>query len=567
MSEQDTIQAWRDVWEKSNDKFKKILYFNLTEKEEVNEYDQYYSRYYRKRNKDIPEDFDYLDKLMSLTSISLFEVDDLGFNYLPKCWGILLENLESLDVFRMYNLKALPFEKLTKLKRLNIPNEWFDNLSELENLTQLEELGIVHLNFNILKLTNLRKLKIKCIRVDDFALFKQMPHLKSLDLTEVTQGHNQETIKALSNAIGKLTQLEELNLTYCYNVNLNCVRNLKRLKKLNISSLYENRLSPILPIAHQLEELDISFNRFKDLHLLSKFKHLKWLNMENSRNERSKFNFKFLRKLRKLAYFKYSEAMIRDLEKTYRPLTSYFNNIRFCKNLKHLYLKCSGIGNVDVLKVCKALEYLILDENEISDITGLSELKYLKEVSLVSCKLRNIEGLKNKPCLTKLDISDNFISDISSLEDSKQLEQLIVDEQNGMKVSDISVLSDKTQLKELHLSEHNITDISPLENLINLTELSLSKNLIDKGDLNFLSNLTQLYYLVISYCGIENIDFISTLTKMNELYLDGNPIQDYTPLLPLKKLRYLSFEDNDIKDYMMFNHKNFPHLELNFLED
>ncbi|WP_143530985.1 hypothetical protein, partial [Rodentibacter ratti] len=155
MSDQHLIQEWRDVWEKSNEKFKKVLYINLTtDMEEKSEYYEYYSRIFRRKNPNIPRDFDYLEKLMSLKSISLFDMDDIGFNYLPKCWIILLKQLENLNVFRMYNLKSLPFEHLTNLKRLSIPNERLDNLSELEKLTGLDELEIRYINFDIKKLTN-----------------------------------------------------------------------------------------------------------------------------------------------------------------------------------------------------------------------------------------------------------------------------------------------------------------------------------------------------------------------------------------------------------------------------
>ncbi|OOF75282.1 hypothetical protein BKG96_10715, partial [Rodentibacter caecimuris] len=345
MTDQRLIQEWRDVWEKSNEKFKKVLYLNLTtDMKEKSEYYEYYSRKYQKKNPNIPKDFDYLEKLMSLKSISLFDMDDIGFNYLPKCWKILLKQLENLNVFRMYNLKALPFEHLTNLKRLSIPNERLDNLDELENLTGLKELEICYINFDIQKLIGLRKLKVSHIRTEHFEMLKKMKNLKSLNLYEVTHGHTQESIKSLSKAIGEMIQLEELNLSGCYSINLNCLRKLKNLKSLNISRLYETKFKPIIALANSLKKLDLSYNDFVDLHLLSRFKKLKSLNLRSAMKKETILDLKFLRSLKKLEYFECSShsKLLSEKEKWVRN----FSCIRFCQNLKKLYCESAGVRSI-----------------------------------------------------------------------------------------------------------------------------------------------------------------------------------------------------------------------------
>lgn len=566
MTDQRLIQEWRDVWEKSNEKFKKVLYLNLTtDMEEKSEYYEYYSRRFRNKNPNIPRDFDYLEKLMSLKSISLFDMDDVGFNYLPKCWKILLKQLENLNVFRMYNLKSLPFEHLTNLKRLSIPNERLDNLSELENLTELDELEICYINFDIKKLISLRKLRISHIRVENFAMLKQMENLKSLNLYEVTHGHNQESIKALSRAIGEMTQLEELNLTGCYSVNLNCLRKLKKLKVLNISRLYETKFKPIIALSKSLEELDLSYNDFVDLHLLSHFKKLKSLNLRSAMKEETILDLKFLRSLKKLEYFECSShsKLLSEKEKWVRN----FSCIRFCKNLKKLYCESAGVRSIKSLKYCKKLECLIMDNNHFSYISDLKYLNHLREVNLSNCNLYHIEPLRNKPDLMLLDISDNHISDISPLKESKKLKNLMTDQREKAKISDISVLEDKVQLEELDLANHNINDISPLRKLVNLIHLDIGDNPIDETKLHYLSNLNKLEYLGIDYFNLKEIKFISTLINIEELHLAGSQIEDYTPLLPLKKLYYLDIGDNDVKDYSIFTKQNFPELDFDFLEN
>ncbi|OOF35530.1 hypothetical protein BKK49_12520, partial [Rodentibacter rarus] len=510
--------------------------------------------------------FDYLEKLMSLKSISLLDIDDVGFNCLPECWKILLQQLEKLNICGwMYNLKNLPFEHLTNLKRLSIPDERLDNINELENLTNLEELEIGYINFDIQKLTGLIKLKANHIRAEHFEMLNKMENLKSLSLYEVTHGKNKETVKALSKAIGEMTQLEELNLEGCYNINLNCLRKLKNLKSLNISRVYENKLKPIIALANSLEKLDLSYNDFVDLHLLSHFKKLKWLKIRCSIRKERVLDLKFLRSLKELEYFEYSSMnkLLGEEEKWVKN----FSCIRFCQNLKKLYCESAGVRNIKSLKYCKKLECLIMDNNHLNHISDLKHLNNLREVSLSKCNLYHIESLRNKSNLTLLDISDNFITDISPLEHSKKLKNLIVDQREKAKISDISVLEDKIQLEELDLASNNISDISPLRKLINLILLDISDNPINKNQLNYLSNFKKLDYLGIDSLNLKEIKFISKLINIEELNLAGNRIEDYTPLLPLKKLYYLDIEYSNVKDCTIFTKQNFPELDFDFLEN
>lgn len=69
-----------------------------------------------------------------------------------------------------------------------------------------------------------------------------------------------------------------------------------------------------------------------------------------------------------------------------------------------------------------------------------------------------------------LDLSDNQISDISSLENLINLEKL---ELSDNEIKDISPLQNLKNLKELNLKCDEFTDISPLANLVNLEYLGL----------------------------------------------------------------------------------------------
>ena len=109
---------------------------------------------------------------------------------------------------------------------------------------------------------------------------------------------------------------------------------------------------------------------------------------------------------------------------------------------------------------------------------------------------------------------------------------------------------DMLGLRLIHWKDpgRQITDLTGLENAINLTALGLYDNQIE--DITPLSQLTKLDDLRLTDNQIEDITPLSQLTKLNELRLDGNQIKDITPLSQLanSNLRELRLSDNQISD-------------------
>ena len=87
-----------------------------------------------------------------------------------------------------------------------------------------------------------------------------------------------------------------------------------------------------------------------------------------------------------------------------------------------------------------------------------------------------------------------------------------------------------TTLTDLRLYEMDLQDedIVPLQYMINLAWLDLSKNQI--GDISALSGLTNLTWLNLSYNQIDDINALSGLTNLTYLDLTGNPIIDWSPV-------------------------------------
>jgi Leucine Rich repeats (2 copies) len=103
--------------------------------------------------------------------------------------------------------------------------------------------------------------------------------------------------------------------------------------------------------------------------------------------------------------------------------------------------------------------------------------------------------------------------------------------------------------KELSLDHKSITDIRPLDSLINLTTLDLSFNHIT--DISSLGSLTNLKTLNLSSnkITITDISSLGSLTNLTTLHLDSNQITDISSLGSLTNLTTLHLHSNQITDF------------------
>lgn len=90
-----------------------------------------------------------------------------------------------------------------------------------------------------------------------------------------------------------------------------------------------------------------------------------------------------------------------------------------------------------------------------------------------------------------------------------ELPWLISMDASSNEISDISVLNELVNLQFLDLDSNQIEDISPLKVLVKLRALSLRRNLI------------------------KNLEGLESLVNLTKLNLDHNQIENIEPLLPL----------------------------------
>lgn len=216
------------------------------------------------------------------------------------------------------------------------------------------------------------------------------------------------------------------------------------------------------------------------------------------------------------------------------------------------------IRSIEGIQKLKNLEWLNLDNNEISDISPLSSLTKLIHLDLGMNRISDIQALKGMKNLKSLLLDNNNISDISPLKELTQIRFLNL---SNNKITDITPLEGYKNLYALILDNNYINDITPIQNNLNLTSLGLNNNNVQ--DISILANFRKLIALYLRNNKIVDVTPLSCLgQEMKCLVLDDNMISDASPLGNLHRLIHLSISRNPLRSLDFI--KNLRH--LNFLE-
>ena len=165
---------------------------------------------------------------------------------------------------------------------------------------------------------------------------------------------------------------------------------------------------------------------------------------------------------------------------------------------------------------------------------------------------KEIESLKE---ISMRDIKDNPILKAKSLKDTPEFKFI-----QSYGITNLSGLENAVNLEKLDLGENEISDLSPIAKLNKLLKLSLIRNRI--SDLTPISELTNLEYLDLYANKIEDISPLAKLTNLRHLDLHNNNNQTGDPVHPtvsggindisavrnMSKLELLSLGSNNITD-------------------
>lgn len=280
-------------------------------------------------------------------------------------------------------------------------------------------------------------------------------------------------------------------------------------------------------------------------------------NQELSLRDCSGYSFQ-LTDLRPLASFTHltSLDLNGDAKGCERSKLSDISLLSTFTNLTELDLSGNSITNLSPLTTLTELRELDLSRNFITDLTPLSALKNLTYLRLCGDHAHQLtESIDFSPLLALtqlkcLDLSSNKITDraLETIAQLTTLESLYI---GYNRITDISPLASLPNLTHLKTNGNDITDFSPLDRSRGLAKqkekLQQESQLTIRqpADLQRLATLTHLtcLKLVIDYAIKDepwlDLTPLGQLTQLNWLNLYGCEIDDLTPLQTLTELTYL----------------------------
>lgn len=279
-----------------------------------------------------------------------------------------------------------------------------------------------------------------------------------------------------------------------------------------------------------------------------------------------------------------------------------------------LALDNMGLGNNVINEVLQlySLDNLSLVGNNISDISGLSQLGGLVTLNLGDNMIRDISPLAGLSGLRTLYLDNNPLEDLSPLASltnlttlsikgiqlsesqlkalaaalpncaihSEAVEKEVQDisfggvtfktdvtelNLSGMGLQNISAIAHCKQLQKLDISGNNISDLSPLMDLPYLRWLNASNNTI--SDLRPLMGISSLNFLNVSGNYFTSTVPLGNITSLTELHISDNFVTDLSGIGKLKSLQTLGMSNCGIREEMLFPLYNLTGLRVMNLEN
>lgn len=489
------------------------------------------------------------EKLETLTSLENLYI---GGNFTLDTTKLAnLTNLKQLSLGGWYTDESLDFSALgtlTNLEYLTVRYYHFQNMSGLENLSNLKSLEIALQNESsseldtetLTKMTNLQNLSIENFDASNIQWLAEMSHLQSLTLSNYDYSENID-----SDFINTLNSLDIETI----NLSLSVIYNLGEVEadvetEVNFSDIpIVNALSDSSSKLY-VEDFELHPNEndepANEISVDNENKKIYITPEENNRrydyiNSNSGINIKL----------QWSLASDNEVPELSEKLRQTLINNGFDENNDGV-LTMSELNS----EQHTYLNIYFYDDEEI-DLTGIENLKNLYYLSLNSYNkeidLSCIESLTN---LHSLSLGGIFnTASLKKLTGLKELSIHINSNNNSNNIA-LDDLKDLTNLENLSLYGLKNESLSPLNNLTNLSRLEINYSGVGKINLNEISSLTNLYELSISNVDASDLSGIENFELLNKLeieqatgYIDNIDSTSIQKLNNLKELRLYTSGD------------------------
>lgn len=295
------------------------------------------------------------------------------------------------------------------------------------------------------------------------------------------------------------TNLKELNLADNEVQDLSPLAGLTKLETLNVSGQFISNLYPISELKN-LTALDISENEITTLSSLGHLEKLKVLNATDNR----------LTVINSLSALKSLEK----ISLSNNPLSEGAMTALACLgNVSSVEANNCGIDKLTGIPVA-SLKELYVSNNNLENLSGLSEAKTLEILDVSHNYLTNAEELSALTALVQLDMRGNGLTNIAGLKNLLNLKELYLG-QNGIVDKDLDYLAGMSKLEKLDLSDNLIFGLDWRKDLSALKEVNVSNTALDKQDVSVLEE-TGLKVIDDSEIPLlKDIYFLNTKVNLN----------------------------------------------------
>lgn len=284
--------------------------------------------------------------------------------------------------------------------------------------------------------------------------------------------------------------LEKLSIENATIQNLETLRELKKLKELNIKGTIVN--ADALVSIGDLLNLD----------------HLVLSNCAIS-------SISALENLTGLTYLDLSDNAIRDL-----------SALAGMTKLKHLDLGSNALIHLQGLGALISVEYLDVSYNSLVSTAGIECMRALRSLDVSSNALRKLEGVNELKNLTRFVAQYNELLDVNELSTCQKLEYLDVSYNTLLNVDVTTSLS---SLKELYFGHNEVTQLPKYTKKCALEIISGEYNLLTS--LGNLAGLENLKFIYMDYnSGITTVNSLINCPKLEELYVYGTKVKSVSAL-------------------------------------
>lgn len=507
-----------------------------------------------------------LTKLESLnfSNTNVNSIDPLRYALELKviiCDQTPLRDVKTLQYFN--NLEKLSINK-TKVIDIS-PLSYNKSLVELS----LDETPIMDLQA-LEVLENLTSISLANTRIFDIQALESLKNLQRVNL-EYTPVSN---VTALSNA-------ESLQFLFCDWSQLTSIAPLRKLPEIKRIYCDNTKVSPQEAITFMQERPEVLviyesailqkwWSRLPD-YWRSVFAQYTEISAEPNREELHE-----IINITEIDINKHEQITSLD------PLSSLIN-------LKKLNCDYTKIYSLEPLRYLLNLEEISFAYSQVQNLVPLEGLGNLSKLNGEHTLIEDLSPLKNAKNLTWLNVDETKIADLSMLQALENLEIIFADgtQLNLEKVrnfqseamvifqtpilnswwnslsndwqnifSEYVSLSEIPTREELHQvvnlnrieikGENNITNLTPLQYMITLKELSIESTAIN--DLGPLSTISQLESLRCVRNPITNLEPLSNLIRLQSLNIENTRVEDLTPLESLIRLKSIRCAGTQVTD-------------------